>query len=256
MPQATDELRAIIQSYFGKGLDDFAPSECLRKNGWVEVGNGLWQSPMPWEKLDRATKNCMQFLIDEWDHEYAGEIEMPRGKRAEKAVDAAIQEQAPIEPNFQTDSDEQLVQRFIALDDWVKSEKKRFDNFMEGHKQTLEVIRNEFLRRLNERKSDSTKTEHGTAYKTNILNVSVSAEEGAPYVRQVAGENGEMVPMESTGREALLDFALDNWDAIGSDLLMVDAQKDAVKRWLDEHEGVPPPGLKIGWFTKVNIRRA
>ena len=180
---------------------------------------------------------------------------MPKGKRAEKPAEP-IQEivtatETPIEPNFSEDSDEQLVKRFIDLDDWVKGEKKRFDNFMEGHKQNLEVIRNEFLRRLNERKSDSSKTEYGTAYKTTLFNLSVTPEETAPYAREIDG-----VMTESRGREALLDFALDNWDEIGNELLMIDAQKDAVKRYMEEHQGLPPPGIKMTPFIKVNIRRS
>ena len=180
---------------------------------------------------------------------------MPRGKRAEKpvqvqAIEPGENQSISIEPNF-SDSDEQLVKRFIDLDDWVKAEKKRFANFMEGHTQKLEVIRNEFHRRLIERKSDSTKTEYGTAYKTTLFNLAVTPEETAPYTREIDG-----VVTESRGREALLDFALDHWDEIGNELLMIDAQKDAVKRWMEEHNGLPPPGIKMTPFIKVNIRRS
>lgn len=173
---------------------------------------------------------------------------MPRGKRAEKVVDAQTQEQAPIQPNFESETDEQLVKKHIELDDWIKAESKRFASFLEPHRQMLDVIANEFLRRLNERKADSSKTEWGTAYISTLLNISVTPEETAPYQRDPQAP-------ASTGREALLDFALDHWDEIGNEMLMISAQKDAVRRYMDEHNGVPPPGIKANWFRRVNIRR-
>lgn len=180
---------------------------------------------------------------------------MPRGKRAatQPVQEQPVQENgSAIEPNFQSDSDEQLCKRYIELDDWIKAEDKKFSTFMESHKQSLEVIRNEFLRRLNERGADSTKTDYGTAYKSRLLNVSVTPEETNFYERT----HPDGTTTRSEGREALLDFALDNWDAIGNELLMISAQKDAVKRWMEEHEGVPPPGVKVVPFIRVNIRRS
>jgi hypothetical protein len=170
---------------------------------------------------------------------------MPRAKKVQEEP----QQETQIEPNFQDKSDEQLVQHFIQLDDWVKAEKKRFDNFMEAPKQELDVIRNEFLRRLNERGSDSTKTECGTAYKSRLLNVSVTPEDTVPYQRD------PNAPV-STGREALLDFALDNWETIGNELLLIDAQKDSVRKYMEENNGLPPPGVRAVPFIKVNVRRA
>ena len=106
----------------------------------------------------------------------------------------------------------------------------------------MEAIENEFLRRLNERGQDASPTEHGTAYKSVLLNVSLSPE-GRPY--------GDL-----TGREAFLDFCLDNWDGFGNEALMFQPQKDSVKRYMEEHEGVPPAGVKVAYFTKVNVRRS
>lgn len=181
---------------------------------------------------------------------------MPRGKRVEKPKEVLMVSDENTSPyrfigNFQEETDEQLVQRHIQLDDWVKAEKKRFESFLEPHKQELDVIANEFLRRFNERKSDNSKTEYGTAYVSRLMSVSVSPE-GAPYEHPDA--NGSTV--SAIGREALLDFALDHWDEIGNELLLISAQKDAVRKWMEEHEGVPPPGLKIEHIRKVNIRRS
>lgn len=167
---------------------------------------------------------------------------MPKGKRAE-----AVQPAKEIHP-FENQTDEQLIKKHIELDDWIKAENKRFASHLEPHKQMLEVISNEFLRRFNERKSENSKTEYGTAYISTLLNIAVSPE-GAPYVR------GDDSAPTSVGREALLDFALDHWDEIGNEMLIISAQKDSVRCWMDEHNGVPPPGIKVEWFRRVNIRR-
>ena len=141
---------------------------------------------------------------------------------------------------------EQLIAAHNALDDWLKAETKRFGEFMKPHKERLEAIGNQLLALSNTQKWDSIKTDAGTAYRSTLLNVSVSPD-GLPY------ERGEE---KSIGREALLDFALDHWDDIGNDLLLVSAQKDAVKKYMEANEGKPPPGIVTGWFTRINIRRS
>jgi len=143
---------------------------------------------------------------------------------------------------------EQLIEEHNKLDDWLKAEAKRFGEFCRPYKDRLEAIGNQLLALSNTAKWESIKTDAGTAYRSTLLNVSVSPE-GLPYARE-----GQEHP--SVGREALLDFALDSWDDIGNDLLLISAQKDAVKKYMEDHEGKPPPGVKVGWYTRINIRRS
>ncbi len=182
---------------------------------------------------------------------------MPRGKRAEQLprpieTPAAERSTAPTMlewAQLQTGkSDEELTRNYFLLDDWLEAESKRFAEHVKPTKLMLEAIKDEFLRRLNERKADSTKTDVGTAYKSQILNVAISPE-GTPYHIPNSTE-------VKIGRDALLDFALDNWEEIGNELLIISAQKDAVRRWMDEHNGQPPPGLKLSTFVRINIRRS
>ena len=154
---------------------------------------------------------------------------------------AAIEAAVPVDQTA-----EQLIAEHNKLDDWLKAETKRFSEFMKPHKERLEAIGNQLLALSNTQKWDSIKTDAGTAYRSTLLNVSVSPD-GLPY------ERGEE---KSIGREALLDFALDHWDDIGNDLLLVSAQKDAVKKYMEANEGKPPPGIVTGWFTRINIRRS
>ncbi len=176
---------------------------------------------------------------------------MPRGKRAEQLplpIEPVADKTVATAPTLQTQSDEDLTKQYFALDDWLEAETKRFGEHVKPTKLMLEAIKDEFLRRLNERKADSTKTDVGTAYKSTIMNIAISPE-GAPY--QVDG-----VLEPKVGRDALLDFCLDHWEEIGNDLLIINAQKDSVKRWMEEHSGQAPPGLKISHFTRINIRRS
>jgi hypothetical protein len=141
---------------------------------------------------------------------------------------------------------EQLIAEHNKIEAFVKDENKRFGEFMKPHKERLEEIGNQLLGLSNVQKWDSIRTDAGTAYRSTLLNVSVSPE-GLPY--QVNGE-------DRIGREALLDFALDHWDDIGNDLLLVSPQKDAVKKFMEANEGKPPPGVRVNWFTRINIRKS
>lgn len=159
------------------------------------------------------------------------------------AVSAALNTEEPKPP-----TDEALMERYFQLKDWLAGEDTRYKAYVGPFKEEMDGIETEFLTRLNARGADASKTDNGTAYKSTLLNVSVSPE-GLPY-KAIDRE----APM--TGREALLEFCLDRWEEIGSDLLQVGAQKDAVKKWMEESGGNPPPGVKTSFFTRVNIRRS
>lgn len=173
---------------------------------------------------------------------------MPRKKAVSEQLPAETQA-APVFP-FTELTDEALIQRYFILKDWLSAEKKRFEAHIATYSNESDAIETEFLRRLNERGANNTKTDFGTAYKSTLLNVSVSPE-GEKFT--VADKNGETV---LEGRDALLEAALQHWEDWGSELLLISAQKDAVKQYMDDHEGRPPPGVKTSTFTRVNIKRS
>lgn len=125
-----------------------------------------------------------------------------------------------------------LIERYNALKGHVATQKEAFDNYLKPYMEGMESIENELLKRLNDRGADNTKTDAGTAYKSTLLNVKI------------------------VSREKFLDYVLENWDVIGNDMLMANAQKDAVKQFLENSNGVPPPGLECSWFTRINIRKS
>jgi hypothetical protein len=129
-------------------------------------------------------------------------------------------------------TDDALIAEYIRLDDFCKAETKRFGEHLAPRKARMEEIQNQLLALLNQRGADSTATDTGTAYKSHILNTKVE------------------------DREALLDWINEHWDDGGGEMLIISPQKDAVKNFMDAHEGRPPPGVSTSWFTRINIRRS
>ena len=58
-------------------------------------------------------------------------------------------------------------------------------------------------------------------------------------------------------RDAYIDFCLENWDEIGGEMLVIGAPKaDAVRAYMDAHEGNPPPHVEISNTFRFSIRKA
>lgn len=71
MPEATDELRALMLEYFGSEVGDAGPTAYLKVRGWKESTTGFWESPIPLERVSQKEFECILFLIQEWDHDYS-----------------------------------------------------------------------------------------------------------------------------------------------------------------------------------------
>jgi hypothetical protein len=72
MPQASDELREKMFQRFGDAIDDFRPTRFLIERGYREHG-GLWRRPSLDHVATADEIECLQFLHDEWDHDYDAE---------------------------------------------------------------------------------------------------------------------------------------------------------------------------------------
>ena len=123
-----------------------------------------------------------------------------------------------------------LIAEHNRIDDWVKKESKRFEEYCKPHKERLREIEQQLHDYMLEQKVQNVKGQSGTAYLSRILTLKV--------------EN----------RENLLDFAVEHWDEIGNALLLISAQKEAVRQYMDEHDGTPPPGVSTDYFIKCNVR--
>lgn len=174
---------------------------------------------------------------------------MAKRKSTHSLSEAENSVQAPVPPMALSSdlSANDLIAEEIKIDDFCKAQAKAFGEFLKPHKARQEEIQNLLLALLNQQKVDSIKGDAGTCYKSSILNVGLDPEGTESYT----GFGGEA----RQGREAFLDFSLDNWDTFGADGLLFSPQKDAVKKYIEEHDK-PPPGVKISYFTRVNIRRS
>lgn len=79
MPQASDELRAKMNDYFGDPIDDSGPINYLLKRGFIFTQQGIILPPTPYKEWCDWEADCIDFLADEWDYGYE-----PSGSLGEK----------------------------------------------------------------------------------------------------------------------------------------------------------------------------
>jgi hypothetical protein len=123
-------------------------------------------------------------------------------------------------------TDLQLIEHYVKLRDIVTVATKALTDELKPYKSGLETIETALMARLIQRGADNTKTEAGTAYKVEHMNVKV------------------------VDREKFIDYAMNG----GEDMLLASPQKDAVRQYLDEHKA-NPPGVEVTFFTDINVRK-
>jgi len=123
---------------------------------------------------------------------------------------------------------ETLVARYLAFKQFCDAQAKLVATLLD--KDGLNRIQGKLLELMLKVGTDSFKTDAGTAYKSRILQGKV------------------------TGRDAFLDWCLDNWENSGGEMLQLAApQVDALRKHLEE-AGAPPPGVETSTFVRVNVR--
>ena len=145
-----------------------------------------------------------------------------------------------------------LIKEFLTLKAHGESESKRFQEYLKPTVDRMAAIKSSLHARALEDKVNGFPTDEGTAYLSEITSHKIDPE--ATY--QTA--DGRI----SKGRDALLDWMLDNWDEYGSEGIQLNISKAIVERWMEStateenKDGVPPPGLKIDKFKQLNIKRS
>jgi hypothetical protein len=129
-------------------------------------------------------------------------------------------------------SDAQLVQQYRKLEAHVASVEAATSDALKPYRDGMAVIKNEFLRRFNERGSTNTKTEFGTPYKSTIMNVKV------------------------IDRDIFLKQCLEHWAVFGGEMLQVGAAKDAVKVFIDRGHMPETLGLEISHIDRINMPKS
>ncbi len=156
---------------------------------------------------------------------------MPRAKKPQQ-LDLVEQANAlpPVNHNSQID-DAALIAENFKLEDLIAAATAKLNEWAKPHKARIAEIEGEISRRLHERKADSTKTDNGTAYFSDIMNTKV----------------------ESV--ETLFDYAADHWADLGADV-KISVPVGKVREHMDQNNGQPLPGMSISYFKRLNIKRS
>ena len=129
-------------------------------------------------------------------------------------------------------SDDDLIAENFRVEDLIKAGQNRFEEWAKPHKERLKAIEDTLFARLVERKADSTKTDSGTAYISQLANTKIE------------------------DREALFDFIAEHWDECGNDMLKLGVSIDPIRNYMQSHDGALPPGVSISHYNRLNIRQS
>jgi len=154
----------------------------------------------------------------------------PRKKPVEPA--AVLPGQMPLPLNHNSDiSDDALIAENFKIEDLIKAAQAKFNEWKKPHDERLKEIEDTLFARLAERKADSTKTDSGTAYISNIMNSKV----------------------EST--ETLFDWAAEHWADVG-DEVKINIPISVVREHMENNNGMVPPGMSVSHYSRLNIKRS
>lgn len=128
-------------------------------------------------------------------------------------------------------SAEQLIEETIAIKDKMKKADEQYAKFCAPWKEKIKENENKLLALLNEQNLQNVRSDSGTAFKSTITSYKV------------------------VDRDTVLKQILDNWQAFGNEMLMMNVQSDAVKKYVQEN-GRLPEGITSDSFTRINIRRS
>jgi hypothetical protein len=119
----------------------------------------------------------------------------------------------------------EMIERYVLLRDYIKSETEAFEEHINKYKNAMDVIAQGLLEHLDANGLQNVKSEHGTAYKQDWLRAKVG------------------------DRDAFIAFVEDgHWDF--ADLRVL---KEPVTEYIKDYQNIPP-GITIEQGTKVNVR--
>jgi hypothetical protein len=123
----------------------------------------------------------------------------------------------------------QLIKKYIECRDSIAKITARYDKEIQPYKNGMELVEGLLADEINRLEGQSIKTEHGTAYRSTITQFKVA------------------------DRDTWFDWVFEHNQR---DMLTANTAKDAVKEYLDNNGGSPPPGLNMTRLYKINIRSA
>lgn len=146
-----------------------------------------------------------------------------------------------------------LIAEYHTLDAFADEQQKKFGAYIKPTRDRIEEIRQLLHGKLLHEGVNGFPTDNGTAYLSHIMNHTID-----PESSYTSKETGRV----SYGRDALLDWALDNWDEYGGEGLQININKATVEKWMNDHvndpewNDKPVPGIKLNAFLRLNIKKS
>ena len=128
-------------------------------------------------------------------------------------------------------TDNDLIAESHKIDDQIKAGTAKLNEWKAPLAARVKEIEDDLFARLVQRGADSTKTDSGTAYISNLADVKIE------------------------DKAALFDFVADHWADIGDEVKLSIGIK-AVRAWMDEHNGELPPGVSLSKYSRLNVTRS
>lgn len=128
-----------------------------------------------------------------------------------------------------------LVKEHQDLKAAYEADQKRFQEHWKPAVTRMEQIHAAITATMQQQGLKSIKTDYGTPILSEITTAKIKVDE----------------------RDAYIDMCLENWDAFGGEMLQIGAPKaDAVRAYMDAHEGQLPPHIEIDRTLRFSIRKA
>ena len=125
-------------------------------------------------------------------------------------------------------TNDEIIARGLAIRDEIAAIKERHKAELLDYENGLAAIENYLLGEMVKSKQLNIKTAKGTAFQSEQMRVSME------------------------DRDALLQLAIEEGDY---GFFTNHVAKDHVKEYMDAHEGLAPPGVKVERFTVCHIRK-
>lgn len=128
-----------------------------------------------------------------------------------------------------------LIYERQKLRAFLEGQQKQFQEYCKPYNEQVQKLDAQLTAIMTEQNLSSFKTEFGTAILSRIDSAKIKPDE----------------------RDAYIDLCLDNWEQFGGEMLQIGAPKaEAVRNYMDAHEGQLPPHIEISTERRFSIRKA
>jgi len=117
----------------------------------------------------------------------------------------------------------------------LDAQSKVFSNYCKPYNDRIEQIQAAITASMTEQGIKSFKTDTGTAILSEINTAKIKPDE----------------------RDEYIDMCLEHWDDFGGEMLQISTPKaEAVRNYMDAHEGHLPPHIEMNTILRFSIRKA